>query len=104
MMTSNHVLVAGWPFAGLLTLDTRRADGSVRSGVVTEHGDDISLLLLEPGAPTDVIKIGVATALYGLDGYPISPEAINIGDHAEVVLEKCGSAWTTVAIHLLPLI
>ena len=100
-MTSSHVLVAGWPFAGLLMLDARRVDGSIRSGVVTDRGDDMRLLLLEPGAPPEAIKIGVATALFGIDGYPISQDTINVGDRAEVVVENCGSGWTSIAIQLL---
>lgn len=98
----NHrVLIAGWPFAGLLTFAARHAAAALRNGVVAEIGAGISLLLLEPDGADPLIKVDRATALYGADGYPISLDAICIGDYAEAVLEKRGPAWVATEIHLV---
>ena len=101
-----RVLVAGWPFAGLLALTTRRPDpdssSTCRSGVVTENDGRKGSLLIEPGDVAGLIEIDAATtALYGVDGYPISLAELRIGDRVEAVQEKRGPELVTTEIRVM---
>ena len=101
-----RVLVAGWPFAGLLELTTRRLDrdssATCRSGVVTENDGRKGSLLIEPGDVAGLIEIDEATtALYGVDGYPISLAELRIGDRVEAVQEKRGPELVTTEIRVM---
>jgi len=101
-----RVLVAGWPFAGLLALSVRRLDpdssATCRSGVVTENNGRKGSLLIEPGDVAGLIEIDEATtALYGVDGYPISLAELRVGDRVEAVQEKRGPELITTEIRVM---
>lgn len=99
------LLVAGWPFAGLLGLCARRADSdssaTLRSGIVMEHDGQSGALVLESDGATGRIEINEATALYGVDGYPISIGNLAIGHLIEAVQERRGQEWITTEIHVV---
>jgi hypothetical protein len=99
------LLVAGWPFAGLLALCARPADSdsraTLRSGIVMEHDGQGGALVLESDGATGRIEINEATALYGVDGYPIAIGNLPIGYVGEAVQEKRGEEWITTEIHVV---
>jgi hypothetical protein len=78
-------LVAGWPFAVLLMLYARCADRAPLCGIVTRKDERGTLLVLERDGIAYPIQINVATTICGVDGYPVSIDAIHVGDHVEVV-------------------
>ena len=78
-------LVAGWPFAVLLTLYARCADRAPLCGIVTRKDDRSKLFVLERDGIAYPMQIDVATTICGVDGYPVSIDAIHVGDHVEVV-------------------
>jgi len=96
------LLVAGWPFAGLLALCARREDAAsgatLRSGIVAENDGVGASLVLESEGARGRISIDKATALYGVDGYPISISDLPIGHLIEAVQEKRGQEWITSEI------
>jgi hypothetical protein len=99
------VLVAGWPFAGLLALSTRRLDAdssaTCRSGIVMENDGRTGSLVLETGDATGLIEIDEGTtALFGVDGYPISLAEIRVGDLVEAIQEKRGPELVTTEIRV----
>ncbi len=99
------VLVAGWPFAGLLALDARRldADSSAthRSGIVLENDGRRGSLVLETEDATGLIEIDEeTTALFGVDGYPISLAEIRVGDLVDAIQEKRGPELVTMEIRV----
>jgi hypothetical protein len=101
-----RVLVAGWPFAGLLALSARRLDpessATCRSGVVTENDGRRGSLVIEPGDVAGLIEIDeITTALYGVDGYPISLADLRVGDLVEAVQEKRGPGVITTEIRVM---
>ena len=101
-----HVLVAGWPFAGLLALSARRLDpdssATCRSGIVTENDGRKGSLVIEPEDVAGLIEIDEATtALYGVDGYPISLAKLRVGDLVEAVQEKRGPELVTTEIRVV---
>jgi len=70
-----RVLVAGWPFAGLLALSARRLDpessATCRSGVVTESDGRRGSLVIEPGDVAGLIEIDeITTASTGWTAIP----------------------------------
>jgi len=100
---NRRVLAAGWPFAGLLALSARRPDQDScavsRSGIVTESE---GRLVLDPRDGADLIEIDEATtALYGVDGYPISLAELRIGELVEAIQEKRGPDLITTEIRVL---
>jgi hypothetical protein len=99
------VLVAGWPFAGLLALGARRLDAdssaTCRSGIVMEKDDRRGSLVLEAGDATGLIEIDEGTtAVLGVDGYPISLAEIRVGDVVEAIQEKRGPELVTTEIRV----
>jgi len=99
------VLVAGWPFAGLLALGARRLDAdssaTCRSGIVMENDGRRGSLVLETGDATGLIEIDEGTTvLFGVDGYPISLAEIRVGDLVEAVQEKRGPELVTTEIRV----
>lgn len=99
------VLVAGWPFASLLALSARRLDADAsaisRSGMVMETDDRRGSLVLETGDATGLIEIDEGTtALFGVDGYPISLAEIRVGDLVEAMQEKRGPELVTTEIRV----
>jgi hypothetical protein len=78
-------LVAGWPFAVLLTLYTRRADRAPLYGIVVRKDDRSKLFVLERDGIAYPMQIDVATTICGVDGYPVSPDDVHVGDHVEVI-------------------
>ena len=99
------VLVAGWPFAGLLALDARRLDAdssaTCRSGIVLENNGGKGSLVLESEDSTGLVEIDEGTtALFGVDGYPISLAEIRVGDLVEAIQEKRGPELVTMEIRV----
>jgi len=101
---NSRVLVAGWPFAGLLALDAGRAEslGAERvCGLVVEHDDQGGILVLESGDISGPLATAAGTGFYGIDGYPIARGDILAGDTVETVQEKSGSGWVATTVHVL---
>jgi hypothetical protein len=78
-------LVAGWPFAVLLMLYARDADQAPLRGVVIGKDDRNNVLILERDGIACPMQINPATAIYGVDGYPVSIDDVHVGGHVEVV-------------------
>jgi hypothetical protein len=99
-----RVLAAGWPFAGLLALDTVRAEVSsappVR-GLIVETDSQSGIFVLESGNVTCPLTTDAATRCYGVDGYPIARGDIHVGDTVETVREKNGEEWVTTKVWVL---
>jgi hypothetical protein len=81
-------LVAGWPFAVLLTLYAPWADRAPLCGVVIRKDDTSRLFVLERDGIAFPIQFDGTTTICGVDGYPVSIDHIHVGDHVEVV--ECG--------------
>lgn len=99
---NRRVLAAGWPFAGLLTLEPSRSTVSASarlSGVVIDGGS--GALAIEPGDAAGTFDLDAATPLYGVDGYPISLDDLGIGDVVQVVQGLLDSRWVTTAVRVL---
>ena len=58
-------------------------------------------MVLDAASGTVTVEIDDASQFYGVDGYPITPEAICAGDRIEVVQERRGERWITLEVHLL---
>ena len=100
-----RVLAAGWPFAGLLELEANRVDAvsesARRSGVIARD-DGGSGILVHEGDDTYVsVELERATAVFGVDGYPISLTDLHAGDTVEVVRELRDSRWVTTEVRVL---
>jgi len=93
--------VAGWPFAGLISRPAPGEHLARRRGLVAEIDQRGVLTVLDPGGGTAAVVIDFASALYGVDGYPIAREAIRPGARVEVVQEENGAGWVTLEVHLL---
>ena len=78
-------LVAGWPFAVLLMLHARCADRAPLRGIVIGKDDRNKVLVLELDGIAHSMQINAATTIYGVDGDPISIDAVHVGGHVEVV-------------------
>jgi hypothetical protein len=100
------VLAAGWPFAGLLALDTGRAEGlgaaPVR-GLIVEADGESGVFILEAGDLTCALVTDPTTRCFGVDGYPIARGDIRVGDMVDTVRQKNGEEWLTTQIRLLRL-
>lgn len=102
---NSRVLVAGWPFAGLLALEAERFDATAgaaeRSGVIAREEGGGGILVCDPCGTVDALDFDAMTALYGVDGYPISPADIHVGDVVRVVQEQRGSRRVTREVRIL---
>jgi hypothetical protein len=101
---NRRVLVAGWPFAGLLALDAGRAEVSGAApvcGLIVETDSRGGILVLESGDVTCPLTTDAATHCYGVDGYPIARGDIHVGDLIEAVQEKNGEEWVRTKIRVL---
>ena len=78
-------LVGGWPFAVLLMLYARCADRAPLCGIVIGKEDHGKRLVLERDGIAYPMQIDVATTICGVDGYPVSLDDIDAGDHVEIV-------------------
>ena len=98
------LLLAGWPFAGLLALDAGRAEVSSTArirGLIVENDEQGGVLVLESGDVTRPLATDAATGFFGVDGYPIARGGIRLGDTVETAQEKAGAEWVTTTIHVL---
>lgn len=94
------VLSAGWPFAWLLSWHATQAEAAPQSGVVTENDPRGRLVVRKPDGTTDVIDLTSATSVFGVDGYPMAPGTLQIGDTVAVVRDRQGLVFGTTGIHL----
>jgi hypothetical protein len=100
-----RLLAAGWPFAGLLALDTGRAaapDAAPVYGLVVEN-DDSGLVLLEADDTLGPLATSAITRYYGVDGYPIGRGDIHIGDTIEAIRVESGDESLTTKVRVLRL-
>jgi hypothetical protein len=100
-----RLLEAGWPFAGLLALDTGRAavaDAAPVYGLVVEN-DDSGLVLLEADDTLGPLATSATTRYYGVDGYPIGRGDIHIGDTIEAIRDKSRDEFLTTKVRVLRL-
>ena len=98
------LLVAGWPFAGLLALDSGRVEvsGAARvRGLVVESDKQGGVLVLESGDVTRPLATDAATGFFGVDGYPIARGGIRVGDTVETAQEKAGAESVTTTVRIL---
>jgi hypothetical protein len=100
-----RVLAAGWPFAGLLGLEANRVDAvsesAKRSGIVAQDDEGSGLLVYEADHVYVSVELERSTAVYGVDGYPISLTDLHAGDAVEVVQELRNSRWVTTEVRVL---
>ena len=100
-----RVLAAGWPFAGLLELEANRVDAvsecAKRSGIVAQDDEGSGLLVYEADHVYVSVELERSTAVYGVDGYPISLTDLHAGDAVEVVQELRNSRWVTTEVRVL---
>lgn len=99
------VLAAGWPFAGLLALETNRADAgsesATRSGVIARDDAGSGLLVYESDDVYVSVELEGTTAVFGVDGYPISLADLFAGDVVQVIQEQRDSGWVTTEVRVL---
>jgi hypothetical protein len=99
-----RVLAAGWPFAGLLELEANRVDAvsesAKRSGVIAQDDDGSGILVYEANHVYVSVELERTTAVYGVDGYPISLTDLHAGDAVEVVQELRDSRWVTTEVRV----
>ena len=95
------VLSAGWPVAWFLLWQAAHAEATPQSGVVTENDPRGRLFVRKPDGTIDVIELDSATSVFGVDGYPLAPAAVRVGDAVAVVQEDQGLACVTTRIRLL---
>ena len=102
-----HVLVAGWPFAGLLALDAGRVEvpsaAPVR-GLIVETDRQGGILVVDSGDVACPLTTDTSTRCYGLDGYPIAQGDIHVGDMIEAIREKNGEERVTPKVRVLRLV
>jgi hypothetical protein len=102
----NHVLAAGWPFAGLLALDMVRAGISSAApvcGFIVDRDSQSGVLVFESEEETFRLTTDAATRCYGVDGYPIAQGDLRVGDMVEAVREQHGEECVTTKVRVLQL-
>lgn len=66
-------------------LYARDADRAPLCGVVIGKDSRNKVLVLERDGIACTMQIDAATAIYGVDGYPVSVDDVHVGGHVEVV-------------------
>jgi hypothetical protein len=100
-----RVLAAGWPFAGLLALEASRvdaiADSAKRSGIIARDDGGRGILVYESEDTYVTVELERTTAVFGVDGYPISLVDLCAGDVVQVIQEQRESRWVTTEVRVL---
>jgi hypothetical protein len=100
-----RVLAAGWPFAGLLALEASRvdaiADSAKRSGIIARDDGGRGILVYESEDTYITVELDRTTAVFGVDGYPISLVDLCAGDVVQVIQEQRDSRWVTTEVRVL---
>jgi hypothetical protein len=100
-----RVLAAGWPFAGLLALEASRvdavADSAKRSGIIARDDGGSDVLVYESEDTYVTVELERTSAVFGVDGYPISLAELCAGDVVQVVQEQRNSRWITTEVRIL---
>jgi hypothetical protein len=99
-----RVLAAGWPFAGLLSLDAGRAEVSSAApvrGLIVETDSQGGILVRDSEDVACLLTTDAATRCYGVDGYPIARGNIHVGDMVEAIQEKNGDERVTTKVRVL---
>ncbi|MDO8476797.1 MAG: hypothetical protein Q7W02_11540 [Candidatus Rokubacteria bacterium] len=103
---NGRVLLAGWPFAGLLALDAGHAEVSGTApvrGLIVETDSQGGIFVLDSEDVTCPLTTDAATRCYGVDGYPIARGDIHVGDIVEAIQEKHGEEWVMTKVRVLRL-
>jgi hypothetical protein len=103
---NSRVWAAGWPFAGLLALESSRADAAGesarRSGVIARDDARGGVLVYEDEDDAYVtLELDRAAAVFGVDGYPIALTDLHAGDVVQIVQEQRTGRWQTVEVRVL---
>lgn len=102
---NSRVLTAGWPFAGLLALETTRGDevvdSSRRSGIIARDDGGSGILVCEAEQTYVTVELDRSTRVFGVDGYPISLADLYAGDVVQVIQEQRQGRWVTLEIRVL---
>lgn len=102
---NTRVLAAGWPFAGLLGLEASRAepseDAETRSGVVARDDRGSDLIVCEANESYVTVEIDGTIPVFGVDGYPIPPADLRVGDVVQVVQAQRSARWVTTELRVL---
>ena len=98
---NSSVLGAGWPFAWLRLWQASDGEAAPENGVVTENEGRSRLVVDKTDGSTDEIELDSATAIYGVDGYPLTLGDLRVGDVVEILQEKRGLAFVTTGIHIV---
>ena len=101
---NSRVLTAGWPFAGLLALETTRADEAIgsaqRSGIIARDDGGSGILVYAADEAYVTVELDHGTRVFGVDGYPISLGDLYAGDVVEVNQEQRQGRWVTLEIRV----
>jgi len=101
---NSRVLTAGWPFAGLLALETTRGDevgGSAqRNGIIARDDGGSGVLVYAADETYVTVELDRGTRVFGVDGYPISLGDLYAGDVVEVTQELRQERWVTLEIRV----
>ena len=101
---NSRVLTAGWPFAGLLALETTRGDevaGSAqRNGIIARDDGGSGVLVYAADETYVTVELDRGTRVFGVDGYPISLGDLYAGDVVEVTQEQRQERWVTLEIRV----
>jgi len=102
---NSRVLTAGWPFAGLLALETARGDevtdSAQRSGIIARDDGGSGILVYEADETYVTVELDRHTRVFGVDGYPISLADLYAGDVVQVTQEQRQGRWVTLEIRVL---
>ena len=102
---NSRVLTAGWPFAGLLALETTRGDEVVdsarRSGIIARDDGGSGILVCEAAQTYVTVELDRSTRVFGVDGYPIALADLYAGDVVQVIQEQRQGRWVTLELRVL---
>ena len=101
-----HILVAGWPFAGLLALDADRAEISSAApvrGLIVEADGQGAIIVLDTEDVACPLITDASTRWFGVDGYPIRRGDIRVGAMIEAIQEEIGDERVTTNVRVLTL-
>lgn len=99
-----QILVAGWPFAGLLALDPGRAELSGAApvrGLIVETDGRGGIVIRDLEDVACPLVTDSATRCFGADGYPMARADFRVGDMIEAIQDQMGDARVTRNVRVL---